>query len=213
MMRLHDYWRSTAAYRVRIGLNLKAQTYEAASHDLRRGEQRASDYLAVNPQGLVPALEVNGAVLTQSLAILEYLDETIPSPPLLPSRPLARARVRAMAAIIACDIHPLNNLRVLSTLRGELALDEHQVSAWIGDWIAEGFDALEPMVRENGGRFAFGDQPGLADCCLVPQVYSAQRFRIDLTRYPSILAAAETARALPAFAAAHPDRQPGADPQ
>lgn len=212
-MRLHDYWRSTASYRVRIGLNLKGRVYEQVAHDLRLGEQRAAGYRAINPQGLVPALEIGGRTLTQSLAILEYLEEAIPTPALLPTAPLDRARVRAMAAIIACDIHPLNNLRVLTTLRGELALDEHQVSAWIGDWIAEGFDALEPLVRDHGGRYAFGDEPGLADCCLVPQVYSAQRFRVDLARYPAILAAADAARALPAFAAAHPDRQPDADPQ
>lgn len=213
MMRLHDYWRSSASYRVRIGLNLKGLSYDRQIYDLRLGQQRDRDYLALNPQGLVPALEVSGQVLTQSLAILEYVEETAAGPALLPADPLGRARVRAMADLIACDIHPLNNLRVLNALRGDPGLDEHQINDWIADWVTAGFDALEQLIEIHGGRFAYGDQPGLADCCLVPQVYSAQRFRVDLGRYPAILAACRAAEALPAVAAAHPDRQPGADPQ
>jgi len=212
-MRLHDYWRSTASYRVRIGLNLKGLSYDRRVHDLRLGDQRAKEYLALNPQGLVPALEIGDRVLTQSLAILEYVEEVAAGPALLPADPFDRAHVRAMAALIACDIHPLNNLRVLNALRGDLGLDEHRIGDWIADWITAGFDALEPLVERFGGRFAFGDLPGLADCCLVPQVYSAQRFRVDLGRYPKILAAVRAASALPAVVAAHPDRQPGADPK
>jgi maleylpyruvate isomerase len=208
---LHGYWRSTASYRVRIALNLKGVAHDQQTHDLRQGEQRADAYLRLNAQGLVPALEIDGTVLTQSLAILEWLDEAYPSPPLLPSTPDARAVVRAIASVIASDIHPLNNLRVLNTLRGDFAASETQVQAWIARWIDEGFTALERLVERHGGAFAFGDSPTLADCCLVPQLYSAERFAVDLSPFPRLTAAGERARALPAFAAAHPDRQPDAD--
>ena len=206
---LHGYWRSGTSYRTRIGLALKGVAYRQVGHDLRLGEQRSPAYLAMNPQGLVPALETDeGVVLTQSPAILEWLDETYPEPPLLPAEPADRAIVRAMAATIACDIHPLNNLRVLGAVR---ALDPDAVSGWTTRWIAHGFAALEVQIASHGRGFAFGDTPTLADCHLVPQVYSAKRFAVDLSPYPRLAAAAEHARAHPAFQAAHPDRQPDAD--
>jgi maleylpyruvate isomerase len=200
---LHGYWRSSAAYRVRIALELKGLAYEQVSHDLRTGEQRAPDYLAKNPQGFVPALEVDGAVYGQSSAIIELLEELHPEPPLLPATPQDRARARAMAAVIACDIHPLNNLRVLKALRA-IGTDE---ATWIARWIGEGFAALEPQIV---GPYAFGNAPGLVDCFLVPQTYNAERFGVDLSAYPRLTAAVAHARAHPAFAAAHPDRQPDA---
>ncbi|MDB5737166.1 MAG: hmgC [Sphingomonas bacterium] len=211
MMLLHNYWRSSAAYRVRIALNLKGLPYEQVTHDLRTGAQRAPDYAALNPQTLIPTLDADGLLLTQSPAILEWLDERHPEPPLLPDSADDRAIVRAMAALIACDIHPLNNLRVLATLRGDFGADEAQVQAWIARWIGDGFAALETMVARHGKGFAFGDGPTLADCHLVPQLYSAARFGVDLMPFPHLAAAGEIARALPAFAAAHPDRQPDAD--
>ncbi|WP_380785118.1 maleylacetoacetate isomerase [Sphingomonas sp. R86521] len=209
-MILHGYWRSTAAYRVRIALALKGVAYEHATHDLRTGAQGAADYRAINPQALVPAIEADGDVLTQSLAILEWLEERYASPALLPVGLTDRAIVRAMAATIACDIHPINNLRVLQVLRGEFGADEAAVNGWIARWIGDGFAALEVLIGRHGRGFAFGDTPTIADCCLVPQVYSAERFAVDLMPYPRLMAAAETARALPAFQAAHPDRQPDA---
>ena len=211
-MILHGYWRSTASYRVRIALGLKGLAYHQQAHDLRQGAQRSDAYRALNAQGLVPALEIDGAVLTQSLAILEWLDEVHPAPPLLPATPGERATVRAMADLIACDIHPLNNLRVLNALRGDLAASDAQVQAWVARWIGEGFGALEALVERHGGAFAFGDAPSLADCCLVPQIYSAERFAVDLTPFPRLIAASERARALPSFAAAHPALQPDAGP-
>ncbi len=208
---LHGYWRSTTAYRVRIALALKGVTYAQVTHDLRRGEQREARYRALNPQGLVPALETEDAVLTQSPAILEWIDETYPDPPLLPTDANSRAIVRAMAATIACDIHPVNNLRILNALRTEFEVDEAAVNRWIARWIGDGFAALETQIARYGNGFAFGATPTIADCHLVPQVYSAERFAVDLSPYPKLKAAAENARALPAFAAAHPDRQPDSD--
>jgi maleylpyruvate isomerase len=209
---LHGYWRSTAAYRVRIALNLKGAPYRQTAHDLRAGGQRDPAYLALAPQGLVPALDTGEAIMTQSLAILEWLEDVFPEPPLLPRRPDERAVVRAMAALVACDIHPLNNLRVLQALRSDLGADQTRIDAWIARWIADGFGALEGMIERHGGDFAFGDAPTVADCCLVPQVYSAERFNVDLGPYPRVRTAVERARALEAFAAAHPSRQPDADP-
>jgi maleylpyruvate isomerase len=209
---LHGYWRSTTAYRVRIALALKSVAYAQATHDLRKGAQREAGYRALNPQGLVPALKTDDAVLNQSPAILEWLEETYPDPPLLPADANSRAIVRAMAATIACDIHPVNNLRILNALRAEFGADEAAVNRWIARWIGDGFAALETLIARHGDGFAFGATPTIADCHLVPQVYSAERFAVDLAPYPHLKAAADKARALPAFAAAHPDRQPDADP-
>ena len=207
---LYGYWRSGTSYRTRIALNLKGLAYEQAPVDLRAGTHKGDAFLALNPQGLVPALATPGGVLIQSPAILEWLEETVPSPPLLPGEPFARAQVRAMAAIVACDIHPLNNLRVLRSLKHDLAADDEQVAAWTARWISAGFTALEPLIERHGRGYAWGDAPTLADVCLVPQVYSARRFGVDLGPFPQVVAAAETAAAHPAFAAAHPDRQPDA---
>jgi maleylpyruvate isomerase len=211
MITLHGYWRSTASYRVRIALGLKGLDYTQVSHDLRTGAQLEPDFLALSAQGLVPALETGGTVLTQSLAIIEWLDEQWPAPPLLPADPTGRATVRAMAQVVACDIHPLNNLRVLTALRQELGADEAAVSRWIARWMQDGFAALETLVARHGGRFAYGDAPGLADCCLVPQLYAAERFEVDTSDFPRLLAAGERARQLDAFGRAAPSVQPDAD--
>jgi maleylpyruvate isomerase len=211
MITMHGYWRSTASYRVRIALGLKNIEYAQVTHDLRTGAQHRADFVALSPQGLVPALDVDGTVLTQSLAIIEWLDEQFPMPPLLPGDPVGRVAVRAMAQIVACDIHPLNNLRVLTMLRQQLAADEAQVAQWIARWIEEGFAALETLVARHGGRFAYGDTPGLADCCLVPQLFAAERFEVDVLRFPRLLGVAEHARQLDAFRQAAPSVQPDAN--
>ncbi|UTP39434.1 maleylacetoacetate isomerase [Phenylobacterium sp. LH3H17] len=209
---LHSYWRATAPYRVRIGLQLKGLDYGYVAVNLLEGNQHQAAYRAVNPQRLTPALDIgDGEILTQSLAILEWLDETHPEPALLPKTALDRARVRAMADIVACDIHPLNNMRV------NRALEAMEVSAprrakWVERWIVDGFQTLEPMVAKYGQGFAFGDTPTLADCCLIPQVYSAQRYKVDLEAFPAIRAVAEHAAQHHAFIAAHPDNQPDAKP-
>jgi maleylacetoacetate isomerase len=210
---LFSMWRATAPYRVRIGLNLKGLAYDYVGVDLVGGEGRRDPYLARNRQGLVPTLETDDGALTQSLAILEWLEETHPEPPLLPKTARQRQIVRSMAEIVACDIHPLNNLRVLQALNrlGHGFGGEDQTT-WIHGWIGAGFDALEPMIARHGAGFAFGEAPGMADCCLMPQVYSAERYGLDLAPYPAIRAVATRAAAHPAFAAAHPDRQPDAPP-
>jgi len=209
---LHSAWRATAPYRVRIGLALKGVAYDYAALDLIAGDQRAPEYRKLNPQGLAPALDLgDGTVLTQSLAILEWLEETRPSPPLLPRSAVDRATVRAICGIIACDIHPLNNTRVGQRL-SRMGVAQPEVIDWIHTWIRDGFDALEPIVSRHGGQFAFGDQPTMADCCLVPQVYSARRFELDLTPWPVLTGAADRAAMHPAFLAAHPNRQPDAKP-
>lgn len=210
-MILHGYWRSGASYRVRIALNLKGLGYDNAAHDLRKGEQKTADYLALNPQGMVPALQDGELIVTQSPAILEWLEETHPQPALLPTNANDRAAVRAMAALIGCDIHPLNNLRVLKALRSNFEADQATVDAWAAGWIAPGFDALETLIARHGGAWCFGDAPTLADCYLIPQLYSARRFNMDLSPWPRLLAIEATAQAHPAFASAHPDRQPDAD--
>jgi maleylacetoacetate isomerase len=214
-LRLHTYWRSSAAYRVRIALALKGLAYESLPRHLLRdgGEQRRADYLALNPQGFVPALEHDGTVITQSLAICEYLEERFPAPPLLPAGARERAAVRAMALAVACDIHPLNNLRVLQYLRSELGQDEAGVGRWARHWIARGFDALEQLVaRHTGdGRHCFGGSVTLADVCLVPQVANARRVQLDLAPWPRIAAAATHLESLPEFAAARPEAQPDAE--
>ena len=207
-MILHGYWRSGTSYRTRIALNLKGVTYEQRTHDLRQGEQKSEAYLALNPQGLVPALEHEGRVITQSLAILGWLEERFPEPPLLPrTSPEDRAEVRAMATLIACDIHPLNNLRVLKAVKG-LGGD---TDAWADQWIRPGFDALERLIEQRGGGWSWGDAPTIADCCLIPQVYSARRFNVDVSAGPLISAIDARAAEHPAFQAAHPDVQPDAD--
>ena len=208
---LYSAWRATAPYRVRIGLALKGLDYEYVAVDLVAGDQHQAAYRAVNPQRLTPALDLGDGepALTQSLAILEWLEETHPEPPLLPQGPLDRARVRAMAAIIACDIHPLNNTRVARALAA-MGVEAPRQAKWTERWIVDGFNPLEPMIARYGRGYAFGDQPGLADICLVPQVYSARRFKVDLAAYPALVAAADHAAEHPAFAAAHPSRQPDA---
>ncbi len=206
---LHSAWRATAPYRVRIGLALKGVAYDYAAVNLLAGQQREPAYRAVNPQGLTPALDIGGQILTQSLAILEWLEETYPDPALLPKAPLDRATVRSVAGVIACDIHPLNNTRVGRAL-SKMGIDQAGILAWTQGWIIDGFTALEPVIAKHGRGFAFGDQPTIADCCLVPQVYSARRFEVDLTPFPAIRAAADHAAQHPAFTAAHPDKQPDA---
>ena len=209
-MRLHGYFRSSAAYRVRIALNLKGVKAEHAFRHLRKGEQRAPDYLAMNPQGLVPTLELdNGALLTQSLAIVEWLDETHPNPPLLPADPLQRARVRAFALAIACEIHPVQNLRVLAAVR-ELG-GEQAGQDWAKRINEEGLAACEKMIANEPGPFCFGAQPTLADICLVPQLGNARRFNVDVSAFTRLLQAEAACRALPAFVEAAPDRQPDAE--
>ncbi len=210
-MKLHAFWRSGASYRTRIALNLKGLAYEIVPVDIRRGVQNEAAYRALNPLGLVPALETEDGVLSQSPAILEWLEERHPEPPLLPASPADRAEVRAMAAIIGCDMQPLNNLRVLKALRGDLAADEDRVKAWARRWMESGFAALESRIAVHGRGFAFGDRPSLADCYLVPQVYSAERFEVDISAFPHVVAVAAQLNTLPAVAAAHPDRQPDRD--
>jgi len=203
----YEYHRSSAAYRVRIALNLKGVDYESRPVNLLESEQRSDDYRELNPQGLVPMLEIDGHRLTQSLAIIVYLDQAFPDPPLVPRDPADGAHVRAMALAIACDIHPLNNLRVLKYLKNELGQPQEQVDRWYAHWIAEGFTALETMAKAGAGRFLFGDEPTIADVCLVPQLYNARRFNVPLGDWPTLLRAEENALRLDAFAAAHPDKQ------
>jgi maleylacetoacetate isomerase/maleylpyruvate isomerase len=208
---LHSAWRATAPYRVRIGLALKGVAYDYAAVDLIAGDQRTPEYRAVNPQGLTPALDIGERVLTQSLAILEWLEEEYPEPAILPKAALDRQAVRTMAGIVACDIHPLNNTRVGRKLN-KMGIDQAGILDWTQGWIRDGFDALEPLVAKHGKGFAFGETPTLADCCLIPQVYSANRYEVDLAPYPAIRAVAERAAEHPAFQAAHPNRQPDAKP-
>ncbi len=212
-MKLYGYFRSSAAFRVRIALNLKKLDYENAFIHLRRGDQSGPEFLGVNPQGLVPALETDDQLLTQSLAIIEYLDETHPEPPLLPRDAAGRARTRALAAIVACDIHPLNNLRVLRYLHRPLGHDQKTVEDWYNHWITSGFNAFERLLADDPrtGAFCHGDTPGLADIALVPQVYNAHRYPLDLDPYPTIMRVYQACRALDAFAAADPDRQPDSE--
>ena len=213
-MKLFDYFRSSAAYRVRIALNLKGLTPERAFVHLRQRAQREAGYLALNPQGLVPVLSTDdGQVLTQSLAIIEYLDETHPQPPLFPVGAVARARVRAIALEVACDIHPLNNLRVLTYLKHTLHVSEADKDIWYHHWVREGLAALETQLTRDAdtGRFCHGDRPTLADVVLVPQIANARRFNVDLTPFPTLIRIEAACLDLPAFAQAEPSRQPDAE--
>jgi len=210
-MKLHGYFRSSAAYRVRIALNLKGLSTEHLPHHLRKGEQCTPAYLAINPQGLVPTLEGDdGAALTQSLAIIEWLDETHPTPPLLPKDPLRRARVRAFALAIACDIHPVQNLKVLARLR-QLGLAEEKVTEWAAWTNREGLSACESLIRDEHGPFCFGASPTVADLCLVPQLANARRFGVDVAAFPRLLEAEAAAMKMKVFADAAPDRQADAE--
>jgi maleylpyruvate isomerase len=211
---LHNYFRSSTSYRARIALNLKGVDYDYVAHHLRHGEHRDPAFLAVNPQGLVPALVwSDGTIVTQSLAICEFLDEMIPEPPLLPSDPAGRARVRAIAQIIACEIHPVNNLRVLNALRARYGADDAGVADWFRHWVNETFAPLEAMLAKSSqtGRFCHGDVPGLADICLVAQVANNARFNVDMTPYPTIARIRDACMELPAFIEAAPARQPDAE--
>jgi maleylpyruvate isomerase len=208
-MILYGYALSSASYRVRIALALKGLPADSVSLDLRTGEQRREEFLRINSQGFVPTLVLDdGAVLTQSMAIIEYLDEVHANPPLLPRAPLARARVRALAQAIACDVHPLNNLRVLEYLKNELKHEKETREAWYRHWVQRGFDALERwLVRDRTGRFCHGEAPTMADVCLVPQVFNARRYAVDLGPYPRIVEIDAACRELPEFQRAAPERQ------
>jgi maleylacetoacetate isomerase/maleylpyruvate isomerase len=212
-VKLYNYFRSSAAYRVRIALALKGLSYDYVSVHLAKGEQYSPEFMAINPQSLVPVLEEEGHLLYQSLAIMQYLDETHPAPPLLPADPFERNRVRSLALIIACEIHPLNNPRVLNYLTGKFGVSEEQKLEWYHHWVKTGFTALEKrLADEKGtGRFCHGDTPGFADCVLVPQVANARRFKVDLGAFPTILRINDECLEVEAFQKAAPERQPDAD--
>jgi len=211
--KLYTFWRSSAAYRVRIVLNLKGLDYESVPVHFRKegGQHRKPDFLALNPQGLLPVLQEGDWSVSQSLAIAEYLDEVHPEPPLLPGDPKCRAEVRAMAQIVACEIHPLNNLRVLGYLREHLGQDDARVNDWYVHWVTISFDALEARLNEFAGLFSYGDNVSLADICLVPQVYNARRFEVDLAPYPNIERIDMACNELTAFTDAAPEQQPDAE--
>ena len=211
---LHNYFRSSTSYRVRIALALKGIEYDYVAHHLRHGENRKPGFLAINPQGLVPALVwEDGTVLSQSLAIMEFLDEVQPEPPLLPADPLGRARVRMLAQMIGCEIHPVNNLRILNALRSRYGADETEVASWFRHWVNETFQPLEKILQDSPdtGHFCHGDLPGMADICLVAQVANNARFNVDMTPYPVISRIRDACLEIPAFADAAPQRQPDAE--
>ena len=208
-MKLYGYFRSSAAFRVRIALNLKGLSYEQASIHLRRNDQAKPEYRGVNPQGLVPALEIDGHTLIQSLAIIEYIDEIEPEPPLLPPDALARAKARAIAQIVACDIHPLNNLVSLQYLKRALKHEQAEIDAWYHHWVLEGFAAIEALIEP--GPYACGAHVTLADLCLVPQVFNARRLKVPLDKFPKIVAVDAACLKLPAFDKARPENQPDAE--
>lgn len=210
-MKLYTYFRSSAAFRVRIALNLKGLAYESATVHLAKGEHRKPAFNALNPQGLLPALEESGRLLTQSLAIIEYLEETHAQPPLLPKDPFARARVRSLSLLVACEIHPLNNLRTLTHLKKGLGQDEEQVNAWYRYWIADGLAKLEAELgAPDTGAYCHGDAPTMADCCLVPQVFNAQRYKCELTSYPAVMRVFDACMRIESFDRAQPGKQPDA---
>lgn len=204
---LHDYYRSSASYRVRIALNLKGLAYERHEVSLADGAQKDPAYRALNPQGFVPMLELDGEKVTQSLAIFDRLDALVEEPPFVPSDPPGRAHVLALALTVACDIHPLNNLRVLNYLKAEFGQDQAAVDAWYRHWVSEGLAALEALAAPGAGRYLHGDMLTMADICLVPQLFNARRFAVPLEAYPTLLRAEAATTALPAFHDAHPDRQ------
>lgn len=208
MVRLHDYFRSSASYRVRIALHMKGITFERVAWNLRDGKQASADYARISPQPLVPTLEIDGLILSQSLAIIDYLDERHPDPPFLPPDAAGRALSRALALTIACDIHPLNNLRVLGYLAEQFGQSEAGRNAWYRNWVERGFAAFEEQLTrsDRSGSFCVGDMPGIADICLVPQVYNARRFDVPLDAFPALRRIADAAADHPAFAAAHPDQ-------
>jgi maleylacetoacetate isomerase len=211
-VKLYTYFRSSAAFRVRIALNLKGLAYEPVFVHLAKGEHRKPEYCAIDPQGLLPTLIDDVSTLTQSLAILEYLEETHPQPPLLPADARGRARVRSLSLLIACEIHPLNNLRVLQHLRRQLGQTEDQINAWYRYWIADGLAKLEAeLARPATGRYSHGDAPGMADCCLVPQVFNAKRYDCDLAPYPTVTRVFDACMQLEAFDRAQPSKQPDAE--
>jgi maleylacetoacetate isomerase len=211
-MKLYTYFRSSASFRVRIALNLKGIAYEPSFVHLPKGEHRAAPYSKVNPQALMPALELDdGAQLAQSLAIIEYLEEAHPAPPLLPRDAKGRARVRSLSLLIACEIHPLNNLRTLQHLKRTLGQSEDQVNAWYRHWVADGLAKFEADVRAGSGRYCHGDVPTMADCCLAPQIFNAQRYQCDLAPYPVTMRIFEACMKLEAFDRAQPSKQPDAE--
>ncbi|MGE5562337.1 MAG: maleylacetoacetate isomerase [Bacillota bacterium] len=207
---LYDYYRSSACYRVRIALKLKRVDYETRVVNLLESEQKSDEYRSVNPQGLVPMLEIDGHLLTQSLAIINYLDLRFPVYPLIPASAAERAHVVALAMTVACDIHPLNNLRVLKYLKNELEQPQEQVDAWYAHWVREGLAALEALAAPRAGKFLWGDGVTAADVCLIPQLYNARRFNVPIDDFPTLLRVEKNANAIEGFAAAHPDRQEGA---
>jgi maleylpyruvate isomerase len=211
-MKLYTFFRSSASFRVRIALNHKKLAYEPVLVSLPKAEHLEAKFKSVNPQGLLPALDDGGRILTQSLAIIEYLDEAHPGPKLLPADPLGRAYVRAFSQIVACEIHPLNNTRTLKYVRKTYGLDEEGVNAWYRHWIAEGFNMMEAFLVRNGmhGKYCYGDQVSMADCCLVPQVFNAQRYNCDLKPYPTAMRIHEACMKLDAFIQAQPEKQPDA---
>jgi maleylacetoacetate isomerase len=212
-LKLYTYFRSSAAFRVRIALNLKGLAYEPQFVHLPKGEHRDASYARLNRQALLPTLDDGGALLNQSLAIIEYLEETRPAPALLPKDPAGRARVRSLALLVACEIHPLNNLRTLQHLKRELGQNEEQIKAWYRHWIADGFAKLEAELAQTKGtgRHCHGDSPTLADCCLVPQVFNAKRYDSDLTPYPTVMRVFDACMKLDAFDRAQPSKQPDAE--
>jgi maleylacetoacetate isomerase len=211
-VKLYTYFRSSAAFRVRIALNLKALAYEPVFIHLAKGEHRKPEYAAVDPQGLLPALVDDGQTLSQSLAIIEYLEQKHPKPPLLPADALGRARVRSLSLLVACEIHPLNNLRTLQHLKQALGQNEEQINAWYRHWIADGLSKLEADLARGGtGKFCHGDFPTMADCCLVPQIFNAKRYQSDLAPYPTVMRIFDACMKLEAFDRAQPSKQPDAE--